>query len=291
MPLTLIEGTYKVIGAAPDGDSMKFYPKREQDWKLIGNPNPVRANQSGGAQLRLDGVDALETHYAPPGGGAIGSVHQPLGLAHAAADGALEWLGFSSVKRDASEKVTLATPEEIPGYVLSRFADKYGRPVAFAFRGPAPEPSGESVFLDDDLLKQSLNYHMLGEGHAYPTYYSKLYPDIRRSMTAAVLEARQARKGLWPEDRTTSGFGVGSLDEVQAQAVIMPKLFRRLLEYFAFNAGDTTLDGFREYLAAHRDSLYIQSEAHRTGFDYVVNVEGQVVRLSKPVEDLIFDEK
>ena len=113
MPLTLIEGTYKVIGAAPDGDSMKFYPKREQDWKLIGNPNPVRANQSGGAQLRLDGVDALETHYAPPGGGAIGSVHQPLGLAHAAANAALEWLGFSSVKRDASEKVTSATPDEL----------------------------------------------------------------------------------------------------------------------------------------------------------------------------------
>ncbi|HWO11403.1 MAG TPA: hypothetical protein VNN80_18040 [Polyangiaceae bacterium] len=291
MPLTLIEGTYRVIGAAPDGDSMKFYPKRKADWALIGNPNPVRANQSGGAQLRLDGVDALETHYSPPGGGAIGTVHQPPDLAHAAAQAALEWLGFSAVKRDPSEIVTAASPSEVEGYILTRFADKYGRPVAFGFRGPAPKKSGESVYLDEALLKQSLNWHMLLEGQAYPTYYSKLYPDIRRSMTSAVQAARSSGKGLWPQDLTSTGFEVGALDEVQAQAVIMPKLFRRLLEYFAFNAGDTSLTGFKEYLAAHGDTLYILPEGHRTGFDYVVKVERQSVKLERPVEALIFDEK
>jgi hypothetical protein len=77
---------------------------------------------------------------------------------------------------------------------------------------------------------------------------------------------------------------------VQAKAVIVPKLFRRLLEFFAFNAGDTSLAGFVEYLAAHRDMIFIATEGHRTGFDYVVKAEGQSVRLDRPIEDLIFEE-
>lgn len=290
MPLTVIEGSYQIIGAAPDGDSIKFYPKHAADWQLIKRPHAVRANKSGGAQLRLDGVDALETHYAPPGGGVIGTAHQPLELAHAAAAAALTWLGFSKVKRDASEKVTNALPAKVEGYVLSRFADKYGRPVVFAFKGKPKSKSGSDVLFDEAALKQSLNYHLLHEGYAYPTYYSQLYPDIRKSMTLAMHAARNEQKGLWPQDATEKGFKVGSLEQVQAQAVIVPKLFRRLLEFFAFNAGDTALDGFVEYLAAHEDKIYIQSEGHRTGFDFVVKVEGQTVRLNHPIEDLIFDE-
>ena len=41
----------------------------------------------------FDAIDALETHYGNP------RTHQPLGLAHAAADELLTWLGFANVVR------------------------------------------------------------------------------------------------------------------------------------------------------------------------------------------------
>lgn len=64
MPLTLIQGHYRIVHAAPDGDSIKFYTNNPGLWQGPG----VRTNHAGGAQLRLDGIDALETHYQPKGG-------------------------------------------------------------------------------------------------------------------------------------------------------------------------------------------------------------------------------
>jgi hypothetical protein len=63
MPMTLIEGHYEIVGAAPDGDSVKFYPAKKSDWEVVPDgSSAVRTNLRGGAQLRLDGIDALETH-------------------------------------------------------------------------------------------------------------------------------------------------------------------------------------------------------------------------------------
>ncbi len=66
MPLTLITGTYRVVGASPDGDSVRFYPHDPQAFRRAGIT--VKANRAGGVQLRLDAIDALETHYTPPHG-------------------------------------------------------------------------------------------------------------------------------------------------------------------------------------------------------------------------------
>ena len=59
MPLKLIEGQFRIVNAAPDGDLIRFYPSSANAWRRIGNR--VRTNHSGGGQLRLDGIDALET--------------------------------------------------------------------------------------------------------------------------------------------------------------------------------------------------------------------------------------
>jgi hypothetical protein len=63
VPLTSIHGEFRVIGASPDGDSIRFYPTNPNVWDSV--PLSVRANAHGGVQLRLDAIDALEIHYTP----------------------------------------------------------------------------------------------------------------------------------------------------------------------------------------------------------------------------------
>ncbi|RCJ42134.1 hypothetical protein A6770_07915 [Nostoc minutum NIES-26] len=153
--MTIIQGNFRVIKAAPDGDSIRFYPNNSQFWdKLL--PTRVITNRAGGAQLRLDSIDALETHFNPRGD-SIGVQHQPLKLAHSAA--------------------------------------------------------------------------------------------------------------------------------------ILPKLFRRLLGYLAINDGSMSLDKFPDYLDSLGDRLIILPDGHVTGFDFVVKVEGQNIKLTSQPEDLVFLEK
>lgn len=66
MALFLIAGMFTIRGAQPDGDSIRFTPDEPTQWDLITGPNRVKRNSTGAAQLRLDAIDALETHYGAP---------------------------------------------------------------------------------------------------------------------------------------------------------------------------------------------------------------------------------
>jgi hypothetical protein len=243
-------------------------------------------NAHGGAQLRLDAIDALETHYAPAGGHQL---HQPLELAHAAAAELLSWLGFRDVRRDG-ETIAAADPAEVPGYVLTRGADVHGRCIALVGRGDPPATQGGAAFVDADLLALTANHHLLAAGLVYPTYYTNLFPDLREELTRQVAGTRERGAGLWPQDRTQSGVEVSGVATLTDDAVILPKLFRRLADYLQLNAGDPSLAGFDAYLAQRDDRLFVISTGHKTGLDFVVEVKGQTVRLTVPPEDLLFEE-
>ena len=43
-------------------------------------------------------------------------------------------------------------------------------------------------------------------------------------------------------------------------------------------------------MTSHNDRLYVISDAHATGFDTVIAVDGQTVRLTRDITDLIFVE-
>jgi len=288
MTMTLIEGKYKVIKAAPDGDSIRFYPNNPKLWEKL--PTRVSTNRAGGVQLRLDSVDALETHYNPKGD-SISTQHQPLEFAHGAAHELLKFLGFKKITRGNNEVVTASQPEEVPGFILTRFADVYGRSVAFAFKGNADIEDGSDVYFEKSLLKKSANYQMLAKGLAYPTFYSKLYPDIRQELANVTKKARQENKGLWALDKTNDGFVLEELATITDNVVILPKLYRRLLSYLAINDGSVALDGFLAYLKSTNDRLIILPEGHVTGFDFVVKVNGQNIQLTTQPEDLVFLEK
>ncbi|MWA04146.1 nuclease [Actinomadura sp. LD22] len=286
MSLYLIKGQYRIVRSQPDGDSVHFFPGAPDAFTRL--HLDVRLGAGGAAQLRLDAIDALETHYTPPGHGGH-TLHQPLELAHAAGARLLALLGFSDVVRKG-EVVTSASPDATPGYILTRFGDKYGRPVSFAFAGDIDRPDLEPVFTDSALLKTSVNHRLTAEGLVYPTFYSKLYPDLRATLTEAADAAREAKAGVWGPDATTSGASIHAQEDLSERLVIMPKLFRRLAEYYALAPGDPSLAGFPSYMATLNDRLYVISDAHATGFDTVVEVAGDTVRLTKPITDLIFME-
>lgn len=287
MPFLMITGEYRILGAQPDGDSIRFYPDDKAEWDLVGGTRAVQRNAGGGAQLRLDAIDALETHYAVSGA----EVHQPLPLAHQARDQLLSWLGYTSVTRGGTgETVTASIPQAVPGFILTRSADKYGRCIAFAGRGAPPAASGTQVRVDGKLLRTTANYRLLQLGVAYPTYYRDLFSDLRTVFTSAVDQARP-RRGVWPGDLTQTGLKVVDLAQVQQDAIVLPKLFRRVAAYLGQGDGNTSLDGFHDYLDHQNDQVFLLPEGHFTGFSTVVEVSGQTVRLTRPPEQLIFEEK
>jgi hypothetical protein len=285
MPMLCLAGTYRIVATEPDGDSIRFYPDDPAQWERVPGPRAVQTNASGGAQIRLDGIDALETHYSPRGSGPL---HQPLALAHDAAAELLRWLGFRGVQRDG-EEVTAATPDRLPGFLLTRGADLYGRCVALAGRGDPPSRSGTQVNVNLTLLRRTANHRLMAAGLAYPTFYLKLFPDLRRELAKQAHQGRP-KTGLWALDRTQKGFEVESLATLTDDAVILPKLFRRLVDYLTLNDDDPALAGFPAYLAQRKDQVFILSTGHYTGFDYVVEVKKQVVRLTVAPEDLVFQE-
>ncbi|MFI5608296.1 thermonuclease family protein [Amycolatopsis sp. NPDC051903] len=288
MPLTLIKGTFQLLGAAPDGDSVRFYPDDPEATKKAGLR--VRLNSRGGMQLRLDAIDALETHYRPRGGDML---HQPAGLGGAAADRLVALLGFTSVTRDDGGVVTAAKPEKVAGHILTRFADKYGRAVAFTFPGQRPGRSvdGSEVFLDGKALKNSVNYQLVAEGLTYPTFYSLLYVDLRQSLAEAAETARASGSGVWASDVTTAGFRLRSRAQLEDELVVLPKLFRRLADYLALDeTGGVSLAGFAHFLDTRDDRLFTVPEGQSTELATLVEVKRQTVRLIVPPERIVFVE-
>lgn len=279
MPFTLIKGTFHVKGYSPDGDSIRFKANNGANWVKLRCPY-VELNGRDHAQLRLEGIDTLETHY--------GGFHQPLALAEDAMSLLLNLLGITNVEWDL-----LRNPPQIvraadgtSGYILTRKADQNHRPIAFAFAGETILKDGdEKVVLDPALLRQSVNYQILAAGLAYPMYYQGLFSDLRDTFTQAVQTARAVPSGVWQQDRTIGGFELRDIRAVTEEFVIWPKLFRRVVNYFG-NGG--RLDKFKKFLDTNPDALLQLGRCHFTHLSTFVTVENRVVRMTEATENLVF---
>ncbi|WP_328618975.1 MULTISPECIES: thermonuclease family protein [unclassified Streptomyces] len=291
--MLLIKGTFRAAFSAPDGDTIHFLPDNVADWKLVPGVNRVLPKGDGRAPIRLESIDALETHYGDKDSPS-GVQHQPLNLAHQARDELLASLGFTNVVRDG-EFVKSTTPDAVPGFILTRGADIFGRCVALVSKTFPPVFNGYETEVDEDLLKKTANYHMIDLGLAYPTYYAAFPDHLRASLTVAAREARNARKGVWAKDATTEGAKVTGMDSLTAEtgAVILPKLFRRLKDYLDLNPADPSLACFPAFLAGNSDKFYIQGNPKQfTGMHNIVEIaNGQTVKMTHQAEEITFDEK
>ncbi len=279
MAFFLIKGTFHVKGYSPDGDSIRFRARNPDNWKKLSGP-AAELNARGHAQLRVEGVDALETHYQ--------GYHQPMKLARAACRYLLSYLGIDEVVWDESQSRVIKAQDETEGYILARSTEANRRPVAFVFAGGIEHRDGSEVILDESILKRSLNYGLIARGLAYPTYYNGLFSDLRLPLTRAMAHSRSEGRVIWPCDRTTKGFFVPSLEPLTENVEILPKLFRRLVDYMGDGG---MMDGFRAHLQARCEPLVRVSQVHFTRLDAVVDVKGDRVRLTESPENLIFLDK
>ncbi|WP_330300286.1 hypothetical protein [Streptomyces sp. NBC_00503] len=205
-------------------------------------------------------------------------------------------MGFTDVQWGADGRVASTVPASVPGFVLTRGADPDNRCIAFACLGAHPAASGTHVNVDAALLQSTLNYHQISSGFTYPLYYQTLFHDLRDALTAAVLQAKAApAKGVWAVDQTLNGATVTAMSSITdtgptaGGAVLYPKLFRRLVEYL--NLGSANLAGFPAFLSQKADKFMVLSTGQfTTGLDAVVDVAGTTVRMTRPPEDLVFQE-
>jgi endonuclease YncB( thermonuclease family) len=269
-----ISGTFHVDGYTPDGDSLHFQAHNADNWQKLGG-HPVKLNPRGQAQLRLEGIDALELNFE--------GRHQPLKYAQAARDFLLSQLGIRSNLFGPAH-----ARDGAAGYLLSRNVDKYRRPVAFVFPGDLDGPDGEKVLLDTLLLRKSINYQLLQAGLVYPTYYEGLPAALREELTQACREARNNRRGFWPQDRTNLGVELDGRPGQVGKFIILPKLFRRLVRFLKEGAD---LQGFKAYLEANPDPLTLLPTGRRAHLAAFIQVEQNSLMLTVAPEDLVFVEQ
>lgn len=298
MPYRLIKGTFELhyqgqrhVGSRPDGDSVWFRPDQPQLLNDLGGRD-ADLNAGGFAQLRFEGIDALELHYP-------GSYHQHKLATAAARDFVLQQLGFQADQIDyaPSEKipsyVRSCSPPSVRGYILSRNVDPFGRPVAFVFAGPTGEADGANVFLDVARMDRSINARLMEEGHVYPGYYGArdnvggLPWDLRNRLTELADRAYQANRGVWAVDESQSNPRIRNMVDLTKLA-IWPKLYRRLAKYFL--AGNSGLGGFEAWLRAEPerdDNLWIIPRSEEGNLHDIFQVQGNRITMCFWPEELI----
>lgn len=248
----------------------------------------LRRHPNGGLTVRLDGVDAPETHYLAAGG--LGVLRQPPPWPDRAAAALLEFLGFRAVGRHSDERVVAAEPAAVAGAIALRRVDKYGRAVAFAFRGRFRIGHAHRFALTPAVVRSSVNWHLLARGLAYPVFYQDMPQPLLQLLAQAAHEARAAGLGLWPHDRSHDGFALASLDALQREAMLWPKLFRRLVDQVSGNGGQLSLAAFSAYLEGEVGQVRLWQAGCDAAFSGLVSVEGACVRLLVPPEAVAFAE-
>lgn len=295
MGYRLIKGKFQLFykndqghhrGSRPDGDSVWFKPDNPAHLLGIGDPpRDTEFNKGDFAQLRFEGIDALELHYN-------GSNHQHKGGCVSARDVLLGLLGFSNLEYAPNPEISTyvrdTDPDSKEGYILTRGVDPFGRPVAFVFPGDTTETDGGDVWLDVQMLNRSVNAKLMAKGEVYPGYYTGLPSDLRRRLTQLAVAARAQDDGIWDVDATMEEICIGSISDLEALA-IWPKLYRRLFKFF--KSGGGPISNFGSWLKAdppsRDDQVWIISEAHLGNIHDLIEGKNQSLRMKYQPEDII----
>ena len=272
--LKVIKGTFHVKGYQPDGDSIRFRADNDALWSFFPN-----ADKDKKRQLRIEAIDALETHYE--------GYHQPMPFAIGALEKMLSLIGIKNVKYSLSVSHIVDADDETPGFIASATMDRFSRPISFLFPADASLSDGAEVDISQLPLEQSVNYLLLREGLVYPTFYTSTEPIVLDKFRTATQRAKIGGRGLWAIDRTPD-FTIWDTRTIQNDITILPKLFRRLVGFF-----DRYQD-FKEltdYMVRQKDDLQLVNNPQPRSLASLMSIKGRRLKLKVPVEDILFSPK
>jgi endonuclease YncB( thermonuclease family) len=277
--LLALRGELVVVGKQPDGDSIRFVPDSPALLRRLRRADRVRVSSDGSVQLRLDGIDAPETHY--------GALAQPLGAP--ARDRLLALCGFADVERDG-ETVTAARPERRPAAALAHLSDPNGRPVCFVVAGDERPADGEWAEVDDALLRRTVNVALLEDGSAYATLYDALAADLRDALRAVAAAARERGAGVWARDQTAAFTLIDQASIGPDGALVLPKLFRRCSDYLRTGTADESLAAWLRADADARDDEVLLP-GRRTRLSALIDQAGPEISFPADPLELVFIER
>lgn len=276
----IIKGAFHVKGYQPDGDSIRFEAEDPSRWDAF-QWESVSKKKAAKKQLRIEAIDALETHYE--------GYSQPRPFALAALERLLKLLGIENIQYSLNVTVIVKADDAQPGFIAVSGLDRYDRPISILFPASAKLTDGSLLTADRLPLEKSVNYILAREGLVYPTFYTSTDKIVAEKIRKAVRLARREARGLWAIDRT-SDLVLWDTRTIQEDVTILPKLFRRLVEFCDSHADFADLPA---WMARQKDNLQLwddpapRSLASLMTFD----VSGRRMSLPTPVEDILFAPK
>lgn len=274
MDYYLIKGEFHVVGYSPDGDSLMFEASNKKHWEKIVTNHRATFNEklesgNGSVQLRLQGIDALETHYSPspvpkpkdlkkkssskaekP---KMGKFRQPAEYGDLATAELLEYLGvekgslkwknsgwggayLSQIKIKSGNSVRTykkKNADPIKGYVVVNDMDRKGRPIAWVFPGKSSSRDGSRLSASKlaGILKKSGNYKLVSNGLVYPYFFFTLEAALRDILMHAVTNAQRQKMNIWSSDKSSKGITTKKFSQITDKHLIFPYLFRRMVKH------------------------------------------------------------
>lgn len=330
----VFRGLLYAVGFKPDGDTVSFRPHDAAAMAALpdadGNIGGVEfdADKNGAVSVRLQGLDALETHYQPvvvelrPAGVAtpaapkpsVGNHHQRLDLSRAAANALLgmlgvvvtasDWHSWGYLRRVSVGGVVIDDKfkENVEIVVVSDGTDTKGRVLGFVFPGSVALTEGQVLSEAElvALVKTSCNGQMLNQGLAWPYFYMTLASDVRGRLSYYAGSAQRYGRGVWPLDSTRTGAAVSTVTALNDAAVLMPYLFRKLLRSWRADAlatwwaggdvSDAALEGLDvgRLFASGDPYVYTVSDRQFLRLSQILSVDGGVLRMSRKAQDVVF---
>lgn len=274
----IVAGTFHVKGFQPDGDSIRFQANKPENWDFFQwETEALKASKK--KQLRVESIDALETHYE--------GYHQPRPFAIAALESLLELLNIKSVTYSLSVTQIVDADDGKAGFIASATTDNFGRPVSYLFPKNAKLNDGDVMDSATLPIEDSINFQLAREGLVYPTFYTTTDRIFAEKIRAVVARARKTKRGIWSIDKTPD-FTLLDIRALQEDILLMPKLFRRLVGFFD-NYSD--FGKLEEYMKKQRDNLVLWDGTKKKSMADLMKITGRRIQMTTPVEDILFSPK
>ncbi|MBK8782173.1 MAG: thermonuclease family protein [Anaerolineales bacterium] len=274
----IVAGTFHVKGFQPDGDSIRFQANNPENWDFF-QWETEALKTSKKKQLRVESIDALETHYE--------GYHQSRPFALAALESLLELLNIKSVTYSLSVTQIVDADDGKAGFIASATTDNFGRPISYLFPKNAKLIDGALMDSATMPIEDSINFQLVREGLVYPTFYTTTDRVFAEKIRAVVTRARKTKRGIWSIDKTPD-FSLLDIRALQEDILLMPKLFRRLVSFFD-NYSD--FGKLEEYMKKQRDNLVLWDGTKKKSMADLMKISGRRIQMTTPVEDILFSPK